>query len=178
VRGRAVVVKRLKPLPTKRWCAATSSVPLEGLPADRSHLRIALAGRLKMAAKLPAPIFTPATKAEVGDHDENVSLRGWLRQLRTRATGRSPPGHRQDRRPLCAEARDLPFACIRKRRTTPRPAASSFADYQVRIRHRCRRHAAPDREALTPDSSRFWPADQYQEGSNPPSYDKQYSATT
>jgi phosphoribosylaminoimidazole-succinocarboxamide synthase len=88
--------------------------------------------------------------------------------------GRRALRHRQDGAQLADQARDAPSQLYKRPPTTPAPR-HHHRRHQVRVRHR---QAAGTLhlidEALTPDSSRFWPADQYQEGINPPSFDKQY----
>ena len=148
---------------------------LEGLPGDRRRLRHQPAGRLQLAAKLPEPIFTPATKAEQGDHDENISLNR-RRSLRRGARGilaREPARRRADP----PQARDAAIAT---------PAAADYAptrniiiaDTKFGIRgRRHRRHAAPDRRGDARTRRRFWPmgTTRWQQSA---SYDKQACATT
>jgi phosphoribosylaminoimidazole-succinocarboxamide synthase len=144
---------------------------LEGLPADRRHLRHRAAGRPQDGRQAAAPIFTPATKAEVGDHDERF-LRAGCRQLR-RHLAEALKGTGKTGAQLCAEARD---AAIRLYEEAAAAATRGIiiADtkFEFGIDAAGTLHLID--EALTPDSSRFWPADQYVEGQNPPSYDKQY----
>jgi phosphoribosylaminoimidazole-succinocarboxamide synthase len=128
---------------------------------------------LKMAAKLPSPIFTPATKAAVGDHDENVSFA--TAQANCAAdladalagTGKNGAG-------LADEARIAALRLYEEASAYARGRGIIIADtkFEFGIDAAGTLHLID--EALTPDSSRFWPADQYAEGSNPPSYDKQY----
>ena len=174
VRGRAVVVKRLKPLPIEAvvrgyvigsgWKDYQETGAICGIP---------LPAGLKMAAKLPAPIFTPATKAEVGDHDENISFEQAQPTVQ-------PPWPTRSRAPARTAPNSAP------KRVTPRirlyEEAAIYAATRGIIIADTKFEFGIDAagtlhlidEALTPDSSRFWPADQYREGSNPPSYDKQY----
>jgi phosphoribosylaminoimidazole-succinocarboxamide synthase len=126
-----------------------------------------------MAARLPAPIFTPATKAEVGDHDENVSFEQAAANcnsaLATALAGTGKTGAQ-----LCAEARDAAIRLYEEASAYAATRGIIIADtkFEFGIDAAGTLHLID--EALTPDSSRFWPADQYAEGSNPPSYDKQY----
>jgi len=126
-----------------------------------------------MAARLPFPIFTPATKAAVGDHDENISFTQAQATCQTAladalaGTGKSGAG-------LCAEARDAAIRLYEEASAYAATRGIIIADtkFEFGIDGAGTLHLID--EALTPDSSRFWPADQYQEGRNPPSYDKQY----
>ena len=174
VRGRAVVVKRLKPLPIEAvvrgyvigsgWKDYQQTGAICGIP---------LPAGLKMAARLPAPIFTPATKAEVGDHDENVSFEQAAANcnsaLATALAGTGKTGAQ-----LCAEARAAAIRLYEEAAAYAATRGIIIADtkFEFGIDAAGTLHLID--EALTPDSSRFWPADQYAEGSNPPSYDKQY----
>ncbi len=174
VRGRAVVVKRLKPLPIEAvvrgyaigsgWKDYQQTGAICGIP---------LPAGLKMAARLPAPIFTPATKAEVGDHDENVSFEQAAANcnsaLATALAGTGKTGAQ-----LCAEARAAAIRLYEEASAYAATRGIIIADtkFEFGIDAAGTLHLID--EALTPDSSRFWPADQYAEGSNPPSYDKQY----
>jgi len=160
VEGRAVVVKRLKPVPVEAivrgyiagsgWKDYKATGTICGLP---------LPAGLVEAAKLPQPIFTPSTKAAVGDHDENVSYDELVRQIGAE---------------LAAKVRDTAIRLY--------VAASEYAATRGIIIADTKFEFGLDEdgtltlmdEALTPDSSRFWPADQYRPGSNPPSYDKQF----
>ncbi|MFV5213639.1 phosphoribosylaminoimidazolesuccinocarboxamide synthase [Azonexus caeni] len=174
VRGRAVVVKRLKPLPIEAVVRGyVIGSGWKDYQATGAICGIALPAGLKLAQKLPAPIFTPATKAEVGDHDENVSFEQAAANcdatLNAALAGTGKTGAQ-----LCGEARD---AAIRLYQEASEYAATRgiiIADtkFEFGIDAAGTLHLID--EALTPDSSRFWPADQYAEGSNPPSYDKQY----
>ena len=174
VRGRAVVVKRLKPLPIEAvvrgyvigsgWKDYQQTGAICGIP---------LPAGLKMAARLPAPIFTPATKAEVGDHDENVSFEQAAANcnsaLATALAGTGKTGAQ-----LCAEARAAAIRLYEEASAYAATRGIIIADtkFEFGIDAAGTLHLID--EALTPDSSRFWPADQYAEGSNPPSYDKQF----
>ncbi|SDS74137.1 phosphoribosylaminoimidazolesuccinocarboxamide synthase [Pseudomonas oryzae] len=160
VEGRAVVAKRLKPVPVEAivrgylvgsgWKEYQKSGTVCG---------IALPAGLKEASKLPQPIFTPSTKAAVGDHDENISF------VRCEEIVGAE---------LAAKVRDTAIALY--------SAAVEYAASRGIIIADTKFEFGLDEdgtltlmdEALTPDSSRFWPADSYAEGSNPPSFDKQF----
>ena len=174
VRGRAVVVKRLKPLPIEAvvrgyaigsgWKDYQETGAICGIP---------LPAGLKMAAKLPSPIFTPATKAEVGDHDENISFA--KAQANTAAAFADVlAGTGKNGAELVAQARDVAIKLYEEAAAYARGRGILIADtkFEFGIDAAGTLHLID--EALTPDSSRFWPADQYEEGKNPPSYDKQY----
>jgi phosphoribosylaminoimidazole-succinocarboxamide synthase len=160
VEGRAVVAKRLKPVAVEAivrgyivgsgWKEYQKSGTVCG---------IQLPAGLKEAAKLPQPIFTPSTKAAVGDHDENISF----------AQCEAIIGAE-----LAAKVRDTAIALY--------SAAVEYAATRGIIIADTKFEFGLDEdgtltlmdEALTPDSSRFWPADSYAEGTNPPSFDKQF----
>ncbi len=174
VRGRAVVVKRLKPLPIEAVVRGyVIGSGWKDYQTTGAICGIALPPGLRMAAKLPAPIFTPATKAEVGDHDENISFAQAQASCATtladtlRGTGKNGAD-------LCTEARDAALRLYEEAAIYAATRGIIIADtkFEFGIDAGGTLHLID--EALTPDSSRFWPADQYKEGSNPPSYDKQY----
>ncbi|KQO31222.1 phosphoribosylaminoimidazolesuccinocarboxamide synthase [Pseudomonas chengduensis] len=160
VEGRAVVAKRLKPVAVEAivrgyivgsgWKEYQKSGTVCG---------IALPAGLKEAAKLPQPIFTPSTKAAVGDHDENISF----------AQCEAIIGAE-----LAAKVRDT---AIKLYTTAVEYAATRgiiIADTKFEFGLDEDGTLTLMDEVLTPDSSRFWPADSYAEGSNPPSFDKQF----
>jgi phosphoribosylaminoimidazole-succinocarboxamide synthase len=126
-----------------------------------------------MAARLPLPIFTPATKAAVGDHDENISFAQAQANCQT-ALADALAGTGKNGAGLCAEARDAAIRLYEEASAYAATRGIIIADtkFEFGIDGAGTLHLID--EALTPDSSRFWPADQYQEGRNPPSYDKQY----
>lgn len=160
VRGRAFVVKRLKPLPIEaivRGYLAGSG--WKDYKKTGAVCGIALPAGLQEAQKLPEPLFTPSTKAAVGDHDENISfeeakkLLGDTRAEQVKAATLA----------LYTEAAD--YAATK---------GIIIADTKFEFGVDAAGKLYLIDEALTPDSSRFWPADQYKVGSNPPSYDKQF----
>ena len=160
VRGRAIVVRRLKPLPVEAvargyligsgWKDYQSSGAVCG---------IALPPGLKLAQKLPQPLFTPSTKAEMGSHDENIDF-GQVERL----LGAS----------LAATVRDLTLRLYTEAAEFARDRGIIIADTKFEFGQDDAGKLYLIDEALTPDSSRFWPADQYQVGVSPPSFDKQY----
>jgi phosphoribosylaminoimidazole-succinocarboxamide synthase len=110
-------------------------------------------------SRLPQPIFTPATKAAVGDHDENVSF-----EAVAAAVGAEP----------ATELRDLTLAVYARAEEIARERGIILADTKLEFGRRADGRTVLADEVLTPDSSRFWPADQWQPGRPQPSYDKQY----
>ena len=160
VRGRAIVVKRLKPLPVEAvargyligsgWKDYTSTGAVCG---------IKLAPGLKLAEKLPQPIFTPSTKAEMGHHDENIDFASAEKLLGAE---------------LATKVRDLTLALYTEAAEYARGRGIIIADTKFEFGQDQAGKLYLIDEALTPDSSRFWPADQYQVGISPPSFDKQF----
>ena len=160
VRGRSVVVKRYTPLPVE----AVVRGYLEGsgwkeYSQTGSVCGIPLPPGLKRASKLPHPIFTPATKAEAGHHDENITFERMAETLGE------------------ARAREVRETAIKLYSAAAEYALSRgiiIADtkFEFGVDAAGRLHLID--EALTPDSSRFWPLDTYREGESPESFDKQY----
>ncbi len=160
VRGRAVVAKRLKPILVEAvvrgyligsgWKDYQSTGAVCGIP---------LPAGLKMAAKLPQPIFTPAAKADIGEHDENISF-GEMEQRIGKA--------------LAAQMRDISIQLYQAAADYAAPKGIIIADtkFEFGLDDQGVLHLMD--EVLTADSSRFWPADSYAEGISPPSFDKQF----
>jgi phosphoribosylaminoimidazole-succinocarboxamide synthase len=174
VTGRALVVKRLTPLPIEAVVRGyVIGSGWKDYQATGAICGIALPEGLKQAAKLPAPIFTPASKAEAGDHDENISFA--QAQKRTDAMlGAQLTGTGKTGAQLAWEARDAAIQLYTEAADYAAGRGIIIADtkFEFGIDAVGTLHLID--EALTPDSSRFWPADQYQEGISPPSFDKQY----
>jgi len=160
VEGRAVVARRLRPLPVEAIVRGyLIGSGLRDYEASGTIGGIPLPDGLRRADRLPEPMFTPSTKASVGDHDENIDLERmaelagaeYAERIRTASLG------------LYAEAAE--YAAGR---------GLIIADTKFEF------GVAPDGELvlidelLTPDSSRFWPADGWRPGENPPSFDKQF----
>jgi phosphoribosylaminoimidazole-succinocarboxamide synthase len=159
VRGRSMLVKRLKPLPVEAvvrgYLAGSGWKEYE---QSQSVCGIPLPAGLKNASKLPEPIFTPATKAEMGEHDENISFERMVEII-----GRDL-------------AERMRATAIRLYRTAAEYALSKgiiIADTKFEFGLDADGTLTLMDEVLTPDSSRFWPVDGYAEGISPPSYDKQ-----
>ncbi len=160
VRGRAIVVRRLRPLPVEAVARGyLIGSGWKDYQASGAVCGIALPPGLKLAEKLPQPLFTPSTKAEMGSHDENIDF-GRVEQL----LGAS----------LAATVRDLSLRLYTEAAEYARGRGIIIADTKFEFGQDEAGKLYLIDEALTPDSSRFWPADQYQVGSSPPSFDKQY----
>ena len=160
VRGRALVVKRLKPLPIE---AVVRGYIIGGgwkdYLATGAVCGIALPAGLQQAAKLPQPIFTPSTKAELGTHDENIDF--------AKCEALVGPA-------LAAQVRDTAIRLYSEARDYAAGRGIIIADTKFEFGLDAAGTLHIIDEALTPDSSRFWPADSYRDGISPPSYDKQY----
>ncbi len=160
VRGRSIVAKRMQPLPVE----AVVRGYLEGsgwkeYRESQSVCGVALPAGMKQAAKLARPIFTPATKAEAGHHDENISFERTAAMIgAARAT----------------EVRDAAIALYKAAAEYALTRGIIIADtkFEFGLDAHGKLHLID--EALTPDSSRFWPLDTYHEGASPESFDKQY----
>ncbi|HXZ50233.1 MAG TPA: phosphoribosylaminoimidazolesuccinocarboxamide synthase [Usitatibacter sp.] len=160
VRDRSVVVKRMQPLPIE----AVVRGYLEGsgwgeYSATGTVCGIALPAGLQRAAKLPHPIFTPATKAEAGHHDENISFERMAATIgRERAE----------------EVRDTAIRLYQAAAAYALERGIIIADtkFEFGLDAADRLHLID--EALTPDSSRFWPLATWRVGASPESFDKQY----
>jgi phosphoribosylaminoimidazole-succinocarboxamide synthase len=158
--GRAVIVRRLKALPLEAvvrgyligsgWkdYQKTGSVCGVSLPRD-----------LPLAARLPAPLFTPATKAAAGEHDENISFAQVEKLVSS---------------PLAARVRDTALALYQFAAEHALSRGIIIADTKFEFGVDESGTLTLIDEALTPDSSRFWPADTYRPGMSPPSFDKQF----
>lgn len=160
VRGRAMLVKRLRPLPIEavvRGYLAGSG--WKEYQAGGRVCGVALPPGLQLASKLPAPIFTPATKAEMGEHDVNISFEQAADLIgAARAT----------------ELRDIAIRLYSEAAAYALTRGIVIADTKFEFGlDEADRLTLMD-EVLTPDSSRFWPAEGWQTGQNPPSFDKQY----
>ncbi|QIK39244.1 phosphoribosylaminoimidazolesuccinocarboxamide synthase [Caldichromatium japonicum] len=157
---RALVVKRLTPLPVEAIVRGyLIGSGWKDYQATGAVCGIALPEGLRLAERLPEPIFTPSTKAAVGAHDENIPFAEVVRLLGSE---------------LAAEVRDLSLAIYRRCADYARERGIIIADtkFEFGLDESGRLHLID--EVLTPDSSRFWPTDQYQIGISPPSFDKQF----
>ena len=160
VRGRAMVVKRLKPILIE--CVARGYIIGGGwkdYQATGCVCGIKLPEGLKQAEKLPEPIFTPAAKAEVGTHDENISYEKVVELY-----GES----------IASQIRDLTISLYKKAADYAATRGIIIADTKFEFGLDEEGRVCLMDEVLTPDSSRFWPAESYDTGMSPPSYDKQF----
>ena len=160
VLGRAMVVKRLKMMPFE--CVARGYLTGSGLEEYQKSgtvCGIALPAGLSEASRLETPIFTPATKAEQGDHDENVSFDVVVDRLgEERAT----------------ELRDATLSIYSQAAAIAEAKGIILADTKFEFGVDENGTLVLADEVLTPDSSRYWPAESYQVGEVQPSFDKQY----
>lgn len=160
VRGRAMVVKRLKPILIE--CVARGYIIGGGWKDYQGTgcvCGIKLPEGLKQAEKLPEPIFTPAAKAEVGTHDENISFEKVVELY-----GES----------IATQLRDLTISLYKKAADFAATKGIIIADTKFEFGLDENGQVCLMDEVLTPDSSRFWPAESYEVGMSPPSYDKQF----
>ncbi|NLC37322.1 MAG: phosphoribosylaminoimidazolesuccinocarboxamide synthase [Alcaligenaceae bacterium] len=160
ITGRAVVVKRLRPILVE--CVARGYLIGSGwndYQATGSVCGIALPAGLRQAGKLPETIFTPAAKAEFGLHDENVDFDYVVTEV-----GQE----------LAEKLRDITLRLYSEAAQFAASKGIIIADtkFEFGLDESGQLHLMD--EVLTPDSSRFWPADGYAEGINPPSFDKQF----
>ena len=174
VRGRGLVVKRLKPLPIEAVVRGyLIGSGWKDYQDTGAVCGIKLPAGLKLAAKLPAPIFTPASKAEQGDHDENISY-AQAQAHCSAVLAEALYGTGINGADLVAQTRDAAIALYSAAADYAATRGIIIADtkFEFGIDTAGTLHLID--EALTPDSSRFWPAASYCLGSNPPSYDKQF----
>ena len=158
--GRSMLVKRLQPIPVEavvRGYLAGSG--WKEYQDSRSVCGVPLPEGLQNASKLPAPIYTPAAKAAVGEHDENITFERTEQMI-------GPE--------LAAKIRDVSIRLYERAAAIALAKGIIIADTKFEFGLDDAGQLVLMDEVLTPDSSRYWPADSYQEGSNPPSFDKQY----
>jgi phosphoribosylaminoimidazole-succinocarboxamide synthase len=160
VTQRSMLVRRLKPIPVEAvvrgylagsgWKEYQDSQSVCGVP---------LPAGLKNASRLPEPIFTPAAKAEVGEHDENISFEQTVVMIGA---------------DLAERIRSISIALYEAAYDIAAAKGIIIADTKFEFGLSPEGTLVLMDEVLTPDSSRYWPADAYREGANPPSFDKQY----
>ena len=158
--GRTLVCKSLKMVPVE--AVARGYLTGSGLAeydASRTVCGLALPEGLVDGSELPAPIFTPATKAAVGEHDENVSYEEVASQVGA---------------DTAARLRQATLAVYSRGRDIARERGIILADTKFEFGTDADGKLYVMDEMLTPDSTRYWPADSYQVGISPPSYDKQF----
>jgi phosphoribosylaminoimidazole-succinocarboxamide synthase len=157
---RALVVRKLRPLPVEAIVRGyLIGSGWKDYQKTGSVCGIQLAEGLDQAAKLPEAIYTPSTKAEIGDHDENISFDETVKLLG------------QD---LAEKVRDVSLRIYTECAAFALEKGIIIADTKFEFGLDQDDNLYLIDEVLTPDSSRFWPADQYQVGISPPSYDKQF----
>jgi phosphoribosylaminoimidazole-succinocarboxamide synthase len=158
--GRAVIVKRLQALPLEAVVRGyLIGSGWKDYQATGSLCGIALPPGMKQAERLPEPLFTPATKAAVGEHDENISF-----AQAERLVGAS----------LAAQVRDAALALYKFASEHALKRGIIVADTKFEFGVDDAGRLTLIDEVCTPDSSRFWPADSYRAGMSPPSFDKQF----
>lgn len=160
LRRRSLVVKRLKPLPIEAVVRGyLIGSGWRDYQASGAVCGIELPEGLLQAEQLPAPLFTPATKAEAGEHDENISF----------TEAEDLVGHR-----LAEQVHDTSIEIYQRASEHARARGIIIADtkFEFGLDDEGKLHLID--EVLTPDSSRFWPAESYRTGISPPSFDKQY----
>ena len=160
VRGRSMVVKRLKPLPIE--AVARGFLIGSGWKDYQKTGKVCgidLPAGMQLAQKLPQPLFTPATKAEMGEHDENIDYHSAERMIGA---------------DLATKVRDITLRLYREAAAFASVKGIIIADtkFEFGLDDAGRLYLID--EVLTPDSSRFWPADEYRVGISPPSFDKQF----
>jgi phosphoribosylaminoimidazole-succinocarboxamide synthase len=157
---RAVVTKRLKPVPVEAIARGyLIGSGWKDYQATGAVCGITLPAGLKQAQQLPEPIFTPSTKAAVGDHDENVSYAAVVDAVGAELAG---------------QVRDATLAIYNWAAAYAAGRGIILADTKLEFGTDEDGKLYVMDEMLTPDSSRYWPADQYRVGISPPSYDKQF----
>ncbi len=160
VAGRSMLVRRLKPIPVEavvRGYLAGSG--WKEYQESQSVCGVPLPAGLKNASKLPAPIYTPAAKAAVGEHDENITFERTVEMIGAQLAGR---------------IRDVSIQLYQRAAAIALKKGIIIADTKFEFGLDDAGQLVLMDEVLTPDSSRYWPAESYQEGSNPPSFDKQF----
>ncbi|TSE25835.1 Phosphoribosylaminoimidazole-succinocarboxamide synthase [Tepidimonas sediminis] len=160
VRGRSMLVKRLRPIPVEAvvrgylagsgWKEYQQTQAVCGVP---------LPAGLRNASKLPRPIFTPAAKAAVGEHDENITFDAMVARIGGE---------------LAERIRDVSIRLYEAASAYAATRGILIADTKFEFGLDADGTLTLMDEVLTPDSSRYWPAESYAEGVNPPSFDKQY----
>jgi phosphoribosylaminoimidazole-succinocarboxamide synthase len=160
VEGRAIVVDKLRPLPVE--AIVRGYIIGSGWKDYQKTGRVCgiqLPAGLQQAQQLPEALFTPSTKAEIGEHDENIDFERTCQLLgRARAE----------------QVRDVSLKIYRAAADYARTKGIIIADTKFEFGLDANDELVLIDEVLTPDSSRFWPADEYQVGVSPPSFDKQF----
>ena len=160
VEGRSMLVKRLRPIPVEavvRGYLAGSG--WQEYQATQTVCGVPLPEGLQNASPLPQPIFTPAAKAAVGEHDENITFAQTVEMIG---------------QPLAEEIRRISVQLYTEASAIALAKGIIIADTKFEFGLDADDQLVLMDEVLTPDSSRYWPANQYQPGMNPPSFDKQF----
>ena len=160
VRGRSMLVQRLQPIPVEavvRGYLAGSG--WKEYQQSQSVCGVPLPAGLKNASRLPQPIYTPAAKAEAGEHDENITFERTVQMI-------GPE--------LAARIKGISIALYERAAAIALEKGIIIADTKFEFGLDAAGGLVLMDEVLTPDSSRYWPADSWQEGANPPSFDKQF----
>ena len=165
--GRSMLVKKLDMIPIE--CIVRGYITGSGWASYQKNgtvCGIALPEGLRECDKLPEPIYTPSTKAEIGDHDENISYEQSIDVLE-----KAFPGHGEE---YAAAIRDCTIALYKKCADYALSRGIIIADTKFEFGLDEEGHVVLADEMLTPDSSRFWPLSSYEPGHGQPSFDKQY----
>jgi len=160
IASQAIVVKKLKPLPVEAIVRGyLIGSGWKDYQKTGAVCGIELPENLRLADRLPEPIYTPSTKADVGEHDENIDFNATIKLM-----GKE----------MAEKVRDISLRLYKEAAAYALERGIIIADtkFEFGIDDNGELHLID--EALTPDSSRFWPADTYEPGKNPASFDKQY----
>ena len=166
--GRSMLCRKLTMLPVE--CIVRGYITGSGWASyvkDGTVCGIRLPEGLKESEKLPEPIYTPSTKAEIGDHDENISYEQSVSYLEERFPGKGEY--------YAGQLRDLTIALYQKCADYALSRGIIIADTKFEFGLDENGQIVLGDEMLTPDSSRFWPADGYEAGHSQPSFDKQFA---
>jgi len=166
--GRSMMCRKLRMLPVE--CIVRGYITGSGWASYQKTGEVCgidLPEGLRESDKLPEPIYTPSTKAEIGDHDENISYKESIAVLE-----REFPGHGEE---YAAALRDNTIAIYKKCAEYALSRGIIIADTKFEFGIDDEGRVVIGDEMLTPDSSRFWPADTYEPGHGQPSYDKQFA---
>ncbi|MBQ6376866.1 MAG: phosphoribosylaminoimidazolesuccinocarboxamide synthase [Lachnospiraceae bacterium] len=165
--GKSMLCKKLTMLPIE--CIVRGYITGSGWKSytkDGTVCGITLPEGLRECDQLPHPIYTPSTKAEIGDHDENIDFERSISVLE-----RDFPGHGEE---YAEKIRDMTLALYEKCAAYARSRGIIIADTKFEFGLDDQGRVVIGDEMLTPDSSRFWPADGYEPGHGQPSFDKQF----
>ena len=166
--GNSMMCKKLNMLPVE--CIVRGYITGSGWASyvkDGTVCGIKLPEGLKESEKLPEPIYTPSTKAEIGDHDENISYEQSVEYLEARFPGKGEE--------YASKLRDYTIAIYKKCAEYAAGRGIIIADTKFEFGLNEDGDIIIGDEMLTPDSSRFWPADGYEAGHSQPSFDKQFA---